>query len=134
MSGDEESDAFFAVKLDATGKLQGSPGKLYAFEGTREYPRVAVHPAGYALFWEDQRTECAPNGGFIRMSANVVPPALAGLSDPYTEMPGSIALPGEDPSVAVAGTNLVVSWSDNRNGMGLLEDEDEQYIDTYWRK
>ena len=121
------------MKIDATGTV-GKPALLYQYEGTREYPRIAPHPAGYALFWEDQRTECAPNAGFIRMAPNVASPALTGLLDPYVELPGSIALPGESPSLAVAGTNFVVSWSDNRNGMGLLEDRDEQYLDTYWRQ
>jgi hypothetical protein len=133
-AGSEESDAFYTAKLDATGKLSGAPTLLYRAEGTREYPRIAPHPDGFALFWEDQRTECAPAGGYIRMAANVTGPGLSGLLDPYVEVPGSIAVPPESPSLAVAGTNAIVSWSDNRHGQGLLEDDDEQYLDTYWRK
>jgi hypothetical protein len=133
-AGDEESDAFFAAKFDTAGHLLGTPNMLYSAEGTREYPRIAPHPNGFALFWEDQRTECAPAGGYIRMAANVAGVGLSGLLDPYVELPGSIAVPPEGPSLAVAGTNALVSWSDNRHGNGLLEDDDEQYLDTYWRQ
>jgi hypothetical protein len=128
------ADAIGAVKFDATGKQVGQPKFIFSHEGTREYPRIAPHPDGYALFWEDQRTECNQGGGFIRMAANVASPDLLSLLDPYLEMPNSIALPPEAPSIAVAGTNFVASWSDNRHGQGLLDVKTEQYLETYWRK
>jgi hypothetical protein len=128
------TDALGAVKFDATGKQIGQPKFIFSYEGSREYPRIASHPDGYALFWEDQRTECNQGGGFIRMAANVASPNLSSLLDPYLEMPNSIALPPEEPSIAVAGTNFVASWSDNRHGMGLLDIATEQYLETYWRK
>jgi hypothetical protein len=129
-----ERDLLFSAKLDATGKLLGAPKPIFDNEGPRAYPRLAQHPAGFALFWEDQRSECLA-GGHVRMAANVAAPDLKSLLDPYLEMPGSIVLPGgEDPSITVAGTNAVTSWSDNRNGMGLQQIKLEQYLDTYWRK
>jgi hypothetical protein len=128
------SDAIGAVKFDATGKQVGQPKFICSYEGTREYPRVAPHPDGFALFWEDQRTECNQNGGFIRMAGNVASPDLLSLLDPYLEMPNAIALPPEEPSIAVAGTNFVASWSDNRHGSGLTNIATEQYLETYWRK
>ncbi len=126
-------DALFAVTIDATGK-PGTPVQVVAAEGQREYPRIGQHPDGWALFWEDQRTECAANGGFIRMSSNVAAPALSSLLDPYVELPGSIALPPEGPSLAVTGTNFVTSWTDARLGDSVLNPVTEQFLDTYWRK
>ncbi len=128
-----ERDLLFAVKIDATGKKIGTPKPIFDDEGSREYPRIAPHPAGFALFWEDQRSECSANG-HIRMAPNVASPDLSMLLDPYLEMPGSIALPPEDPTLAVTGTNLVAGWSDNRHGNGLTDIETEIYLDTYWRK
>jgi hypothetical protein len=128
------SDAIGAVKFDATGKQVGQPKFIFSYEGTREYPRILPHPDGFALFWEDQRTECNQLGGFIRMAGNVASPDLLSLLDPYLEMPNAIALPPEEPSIAVAGTNFVASWSDNRHGAGLTKIATEQYLETYWRK
>jgi hypothetical protein len=128
-----ERDLLFAVKIDATGALQGKPKPIFDFEGTREYPRIAAHPAGFALFWEDQRSECNPNG-HIRMAFDVAAPDLLSLLDPYLEAPGSVGLPPEDPALAVTGSNFVAAWSDNRHGNGILEPKSEIYLDTYWRK
>ncbi len=128
----EERDLLFAVKLDATGKQLGTPKPIFDFEGSREYPRVAEHPAGFALLWEDQRSECGTNG-HIRMAPNVASPYLSMLLDPYLEMPASIALPPEEPTLAVTGTSFVAAWSDNRDGMGLAQPEPELFLETYWR-
>jgi hypothetical protein len=127
-----ERDLIFAVKIDATGAPMGTPQPIFDFQGSREYPRVAPHPAGFALFWEDQRSECGANG-HIRMAANVAGPDLASLLDPYLEMPGSIGLPPEDPTLAVTGTSFVVGWSDSRDGDNLAAPETEIFFDTYWR-
>jgi hypothetical protein len=130
------SDAFFTAKFDATGALVGSPKQLYAAEGMREYPRIAPHPDGYALFWEDERTECSANlsDGHIRMSSNVASGTLTSVLDPYVELPSSIALPGEQPTLGVLGTNFVTSWTDARFGDSVLAPMTEQVLDTYWRK
>ena len=128
-----ERDLLFAVKIDAKGNVLGTPQPIFDFQGSREYPRIAAHPAGFALFWEDQRSECGANG-HLRMAFDVTDPTLAKLLDPYLEVPGSIGLPPEDPSLAVAGSNFVVAWSDNRDGMGILDSKSELFFDTYWRK
>lgn len=128
-----ERDLLFAAKVDATGKLAGTPKPIFDFQGSREYPRIAPHPAGWALFWEDQRSECDATGGHIGMAMNVAAPDLASLLDSYLEAPGSIGLPPEYPSLAVTGTNFVVVWSDNRHGNGLTMPANELYFDTYWR-
>jgi hypothetical protein len=128
-----QRDLLFAVKIDAEGAVQGAPKPVFDFEGTRQYPRIAVHPAGFAMLWEDQRSHCNPNG-HIRMAANIAGPDLAALLDPYQELPGSIGLPPEDPTLAVIGTNVVTGWSDNRHGGGLLDPRNEIFLDTYWRK
>jgi len=129
----EERDLLYAVKIDATGKLVGAPAPVFDYQGSREYPRVAQHPDGYALFWEDQRSECDATGGHIGMAMNVAGPDLSSLLDPYLEAPGSIGLPPEYPSLAVTGTNFVAAWSDNRDGMGLVQPEPELFLETYWR-
>jgi hypothetical protein len=128
-----ERDLLRAVMIDATGKQMGSPKPIFDNEGTRQYPRIAPHPAGFALFWEDQRSECGPSG-HIRMAANVTAPDFSSLLDPYLEIPGSIGLPPEDPTLAVTGTSFVVSWSDNRHGMGIIDPHPEIFFDTYWQK
>jgi hypothetical protein len=64
----------------------------------------------------------------------VASPDLSMLLDPYLEMPSSIALPPEDPTLAVTGTNFVAGWSDNRHGDGITDVKTEIYLDTYWRK
>ncbi|HVY46823.1 MAG TPA: hypothetical protein VHB21_13140, partial [Minicystis sp.] len=128
-----ERDLLFSVKLDASGKLVGKPVPIFDHEGSREFPRVSPHPAGFALFWEDQRSECAANG-HIRMTANVAGPALGGLLDPYVELPDSVGLPPEDPTLATVATNFAVGWSDDRHGMGLADPKPEIFLDTYWRK
>lgn len=128
-----ERDTLFTLALGADGKVL-SRRALFDEEGTRQYPRLAAHPGGFALLWEDQRSLCAARGGRIRMSANVANPGLDGLLDPYLELPGSVGLPPEDPTLAVAGTNVVVGWSDNRHGMGLLDPKNEIFLDTYWRR
>jgi hypothetical protein len=128
-----ERDLIFAAKIDDKGVLVGKPKAIFDYEGSREYPRVAEHPEGFALFWEDQRSECGPNG-HIRMAANLTGPDLGSLLDPYLEMPGSIGLPPEDPTLAVTGTSFVAGWSDNRDGNGLVQPEPEIFFDTYWRK
>lgn len=128
-----ERDTLWAIALDANGKVL-SRRSLFDEEGTRQYPRIAAHPAGFAMLWEDQRSLCAASGGRIRMSANVANPGLDGLLDPYVELPGSVGLPPEDPTLGVAGTNVIVGWSDNRNGMGLVDPKNEIFLDTYWRR
>ncbi len=130
----EERDLVFAVKIDETGKLLAAPKPIFNHQGTREYPRIAQVPEGFALFWEDQRSECDPTGGHIGMAANTVAPDLSKLLDTYVEMPGSIALPPMYPTLAATGTSFVTAWSDNRHGAGLTDDEDEIYLDTYWHK
>src|SRR5262249_16917951 len=70
-----ERDLLFAVKINADGVVQGKATPVFDFEGTRQYPRIAAHPAGFAMLWEDQRSECQPNG-HIRMAANVAGPDL----------------------------------------------------------
>jgi len=69
----------------------------------------------------------------LGMAANVTGPDLASLLDPYLEMPGSIGLPPEDPTLAVTGTSFVVGWSDSRDGDNLAAPETEIFFDTYWR-
>lgn len=127
-----ERDLLFAVTLDKTGKVL-SRHPIFDFEGTRQYPRIAPHPAGFAMLWEDQRSECTA-GGHIRMTANVGNSSLDALLDPYVELPDSVGLPPEDPTLSVAGTNVLVGWSDNRHGMGLLDPKNEIFLDTYWRR
>lgn len=129
-----ERDLVYTVKIDATGAVQGTPQPVFDFQGSREYPRIAPHPDGWALFWEDQRSECDPSGGHIGMAMNVAAPTLTSLLDPYLEAPGSIGLPPEYPSLAVTGTNFVAAWSDNRDGMGLAQPEPELFLETYWRQ
>lgn len=127
-----QRDRLFAVDIDATGKVLGrSP--IFDFEGSRQFPRMASHPAGFALLWEDQRSLCA-DGGRIRMTVNVGSPALDALLDPYVELPGSVGLPPEDPTLTTVGTNVVVGWSDNRHGSGLVDPKNEIFLDTYWRR
>ncbi|MFO0612295.1 MAG: hypothetical protein U0414_06895 [Polyangiaceae bacterium] len=126
-----ERDLLNAVDLDATGKIVGRR-VVFDFEGSRQYPRIAPHPAGFAMLWEDQRSECGPNG-HIRMAVNVGPPGLDALLDPYVELPGSVGLPPEDPTLATVGTNVLLGWSDNRHGNGLLDPKNEIFLDTYWR-
>jgi hypothetical protein len=128
-----ERDLLFTVKVDATGKVQGTPKPVFDFQGSREYPRIAAHPAGWALFWEDQRSECNASGQHIGMAMNVAAPDLASLLDPYLEAPGSIGLPPEYPTLAVTGTNFVAAWSDNRDGNGLSQPAPELFLETYWR-
>ncbi|MBI5534375.1 MAG: hypothetical protein HY898_16750 [Deltaproteobacteria bacterium] len=128
-----ERDLLFAMKISASGTWSDPPAPIFDFEGTRQYPRIAVHPAGYALFWEDQRSECNPNG-HLRMAMNVASPALDQLLDPYLEVPGSVGLPPEYPTLAVTGTNFAVGWSDNRHGNGILDSKSEIFLDSYWRK
>jgi hypothetical protein len=131
----EERDRLVAVKIDATGAIMGKPKVLFDHEGTREYPRIAPHPAGFALFWEDQRSYCpSGTGGHIRMAAGVTAPDFSMMLDPYNELPGSIALPPEDPTLAVTGTSFVMAYSDNRHGMGITDIRTEIQMDTYWRR
>jgi hypothetical protein len=129
-----ERDLLYTVKVDATGKVQGKPAPVFDFQGSREYPRIAPHPDGWALFWEDQRAECNTTGQHIGMAMNVGAPDLASLLDPYLEAPGSIGLPPEYPSLAVTGTNFVAAWSDDRDGNGLAQPEPELFLETYWRQ
>jgi hypothetical protein len=128
-----ERDVLRVARFDETGKQVGKPTALFDHEGTRQYPRIAEHPAGFAVLWEDQRSLCGTNGR-IRMASSVVGKDLSGLSDPYLEWPGSIGLPPEDPTLAVTGTSFVVGWSDNRHGNGLLDPKPEIFLDTYWRR
>jgi hypothetical protein len=128
-----ERDLLYAVRLDATGHPVGQPKPIFDVEGTRQMPRVAPHPEGFALFWEDQRSECGPNG-HISMAMNVAAADLGSLLDPYLEAPGSRTLAPEAPAITVTGTNFVHAWSDNRHGNGLLDIRPEVYLDTYWRK
>ena len=128
-----ERDLLFTVKIDATGAIQGTPQPVFDFQGSREYPRIAAHPAGWALFWEDQRSECNATGAHIGMAMNVAAPDLKSLLDPYLEASGSIGLPPEDPSLAVTGTSFVAAWSDDRDGMGLTAPKPELFLETYWR-
>ena len=128
-----ERDLLFAVKISAEGVLAGKPKPIFDYEGTRQYPRIAAHPSGFAMLWEDQRSQCAANG-HIRMAANVTGPDLTELLDPYLEWPDSIGIPPEDPALAATGTNFVAAWSDNRHGAGLLDIKSEIHLDTYWRK
>jgi hypothetical protein len=129
-----ERDLLYTVQLDATGTLQGSPQPVFNYQGSREYPRIGSHPDGWALFWEDQRSECDATGAHIGMALNVAAPDRLSLLDPYLEAPGSIGLPPEDPSLAVVGTNFVAAWSDNRDGVGLAQSEPELFLETYWRQ
>jgi hypothetical protein len=128
-----ERDLLYAVRLDANGKPQGVPKPIFDHEGPREYPRVAPLGAGFAMFWEDQRSHCAPNG-HIRMAASVAGADFSALLDPYLETPGSIALPPMYPTLAVTGTSFVHAWTDNRHGLGLVDPKPELFLDTYWRK
>jgi hypothetical protein len=128
-----ERDLLFTTTIDATGKVNAAPKPVFDFQGSREYPRIAPHPDGWALFWEDQRSECNASGGHIGMAMNVAAPDLGSLLDPYIEATGSIGLPPEYPTIAVTGTNFVASWSDNRDGMGLVQPEPELFFETYWR-
>jgi hypothetical protein len=129
-----ERDLLYAVHFDAQGKEQGVPKPIFDYEGTREYPRIAAHPAGFALFWEDQRSECDASGGHIGMAMNVAAPDFSSLLDPYLEAPGSIGLPPEYPTLAVTGTDFEVSWSDDRDGEGVLDPKPEIFLESYWRK
>lgn len=129
-----ERDLLFTTKLDAMGNVLATPKPVFDYQGSREYPRIAAHPDGWALFWEDQRSECNTTGGHIGMAMNVAAPDLGSLLDPYLEATGSIGLPPEDPTLAVTGTNFVAAWSDNRDGMGLTMPEPELFFETYWRQ
>ncbi len=129
-----ERDLFFAMRFDAQGNRTTDPQPIFDYEGTRQYPRIAEHPDGFAMFSEDQRSECNASGAHIGMAMNVVPPDFSSLLDPYLEAPGSIGLPPEEPTLAVTGTSFVVSWSDNRHGSGLLDPKPEVFLETYWRK
>lgn len=128
-----ERDLLFTAKIDAAGKLVAPPKPVFDFQGSREYPRVAAHPAGWALFWEDQRSECNTTGGHLGMAMNVAAPDMRSLLDPYLEAPGSIGLPPEYPTIAVTGTSFVAAWSDNRDGNGLTQPKPELFFETYWR-
>jgi hypothetical protein len=128
-----QRDLLFAVHLDASGAMTAAPAPIFDHEGSREYPRIAQHPAGFAMLWEDQRSECAPVG-YIRMASSVAAPDAANLLDPYLEWPDSVGLPPEDPTLAVISTNFAVAWSDDRDGGGVLDPKTELFLDTYWRQ
>lgn len=128
-----ERDLLRAVRFDAAGKIIGKPQVIFDEEGTRQFPRIAAHPAGFAMLWEDQRSICGA-GGHIRMAANVVGSDLTGLLDPYLELPNSIGLPPEDPTLAAVGTGFFMAWSDNRHGGGLANPRPEIHLDTYFRR
>jgi hypothetical protein len=128
-----ERDHFKVVTYDATGKVLVAPRQLFDFEGTRAYPRLGELAGGFAMLWEDQRSECAANG-HIRMASGVASLDLKGMVDPYLEWPDSVGLPPEYPTLAVTGSSFVVGWSDNRHGNGLLDPKPELFLDTYWRK
>ena len=128
-----ERDLLLATTLEADGTAKALPKPIFDFEGTREWPRFAVHPAGFALFWEDQRSECGMDG-HLAMAMNVASADFTSLLDPYLEAPGAKVLPPMNPVLAVTSTNFVHAWSDNRHGNGLLDPKPEVFVDTYWRK
>lgn len=126
-------NTFFAARLDAKGALIGKPKAMFDHEGQREYPRLAPHPGGFAMFWEDQRSYCGSSGHF-RMSPALVGEDLTAPLSPYLELPGSVGTPPSTPDLAVTGTNAAVLWSDNRVTNSVLDPRPEIFLDTFWHE
>lgn len=128
-----ERDLLRLVRFDADGAQLGKPEVVVEHEGTRQYPRLAPHADGrFSLLWEDQRSYCVEDPGHIRMATSSLTPD--GMLGEYRELPGSIGLPSEDPSIAPVNSNAFLQWSDNRNGDGLFDAKLELFADVLWSR
>lgn len=123
---------FVALRLDASGAPIGKPAPMFDHEGQREYPRIAPHPGGFAMLWEDQRSYCGKQG-YFRMATGVASGGLDALTTPYLELPGSVGTPPSNPSIAVVDTNVQTSWVDNRVTNSVLDSRPEVFLDTLWQ-
>lgn len=127
-----QRDLLRFVRFDAKGTQLAKPSVILDHEGSRQFPRLAPHPSGFAMLWEDQRSYCGSQTGHLRMAASFLD--AAGKLGDYHELPDSIGIPPEDPMVTVLGTNAELIWSDNRHGGGIFDLKLELYADTLWSK
>ncbi len=134
-SKDNIANRFFATPMAATGGLdptRGAGNPMFDALDDRDEPFLLDRPAGAVMAWLDHRSYAAnlqtgrielflaPVGADLRTAEPVVFPHarfVAGTSDLALES---------------VGTNVMLTWSDERHGMGIANPKPEIYLETGW--
>ena len=125
----------YGIRLDVDAEpVSVAPYALVDEPAVRFQTTLAPYGERALIAWEDQRSQCAPMGA-NRLAINVadITAPEGAVVDPYLELPESVLLGQSTPSLMAVGTNGWVAWTDNRNGLGIIDPRPELFLDALWR-
>ena len=131
---DNPRNVIFGMRADAQGVLQGQePVKMVDHEGDRDEPTLMAHSEHLAVLgWLDARSyEEDPATGRIELYvAPVGQDLIAG--EPVTFGHAKFVAGTSELSLSAAGTNALITWVDERHGLGIADPKPEVYFETAW--
>lgn len=127
---------FFATRTDAQAALDPSRGAgtvVFDAPDDRGEPFLVAHPSGLGvLAWLDHRKyTLEPQVGGIELYVAPVSEELTAGTPTVFSHARFIAGTSELNGVA-QGTNVILTWLDERHGQGILDPKPEVWIETAW--
>jgi len=129
-------NAFFATQTDANGELdpnRGAGTRMFDAPDDRGEPFLVEHPAHFGVMaWLDHRKyTLQPQVGGIELYVAPVSSDLVSQTPTVFSHARFIAGTSEVNAVT-AGTNVILTWIDERHGQGILDPKPEVWVETAW--
>ena len=99
----------------------------------RDEQLLVAHPEhlGVLVWWDHRAYTLTPEEGRIELYAATVGDDLTATDEVVFEHARVVAGLGHASS-ALAGTNVLLVWIDQRHGMGIMDPRPELYFETIW--
>jgi hypothetical protein len=131
---DNPRNVIVATRADAQGNVSfEEPVKMVDAPGDRDEPFLLAHPEQLGILaWLDARSyELDVTKGRIEMYVAAVGDEL--VAKPPVIFPHARFVAGtSDLNLSLAGTNALMTWVDERHGLGIADPKPEIYFETAW--
>jgi len=126
---------FFGARSDGSGvmTISGDGAVVVDAVDDRDEPFLAPHPVHYGvLAWLDHRAyTLEPNNGRIELYAATVNDDLS-TGDPVVFPHARFVAGVAQLKGLTVGTNVMLSWLDQRHGSGIMDPKPELWLETAW--
>ncbi len=132
---DNIPNKLFAARMTAAGALdpmRGAGALMFDAREDRDEPFLLDRPGGAVMAWTDQRSYAVSlQTGRIELYLAPVGPDLK-TAEPVIFPHARFVAGTSDLSMESLGTNVMLTWSDERHGMGIADPKPEVYLETGW--